>query len=53
MGKMSISALTVFWDATASGARYGRGAGLSMLLEGALAAHAGTTQLSEPLVVPL
>ncbi len=43
--------LTVFWDAT--GARYGRGAGLTVLLDGAPAAHAPTTQLSDPLVVAL
>ena len=34
--------LSVFFDA--DGARYGRGAGLSVLLDGALAAHAATTQ---------
>ena len=43
--------VTVFWDAT--GARYGKGAGLSVWLEGTVAAHAATTQLSKPLVVPL
>ena len=34
--------VTVIWDA--DGSRYGRGAGLSVLLDGALAAHADTTQ---------
>ena len=43
--------VTVLWDAT--GARYGRGVGLAVLLDGVLAAHADTTQLAEPLVIPL
>ena len=34
--------VTVLWDI--DGSRYGRGAGLSVLLDGALAAHAATTQ---------
>jgi len=34
--------VTVLWDA--DGSRYGRGRGLSVLLDGALAAHADTTQ---------
>jgi hypothetical protein len=43
--------VTVFWDAT--GERYGKGAGLHVLLEGAPAAFANTTQLQQPLVVAL
>jgi myosin-5 len=41
--------VTVLWDA--DGSRYGRGAGLSVLLEGALAAHSADAQgeLREPL----
>ena len=41
--------VTVLWDA--DGSRYGRGAGLSVLLEGALAAHSADAQgeLSVPL----
>lgn len=35
-------ALAVLWDA--DGSRYGRGAGLSVLLDGTLSAHAATTQ---------
>jgi hypothetical protein len=42
--------VTVLWDA--DGSRYGRGAGLSVLLDGALVAHADTTQ-GPALVVPL
>ena len=42
--------VTVLWDA--DGSRYGRGAGLSVLLDGALAAHADTTQ-GDALVVKL
>ena len=34
--------VTVLWDA--DGSRYGRGAGLSVLVDGELAAHAATTQ---------
>jgi hypothetical protein len=34
--------VTVLWDA--DGSRYGRGAGLSVLLEGALAAHSADAQ---------
>ena len=41
--------LTVLWDA--DGTRYGRGKGLSVLRDGALVAHADTTQLDAPLVV--
>ena len=43
-------AVAVFWDA--DGSRYGRGAGLTVLVDGEVAAHAGTTQ-GPPLVVPL
>jgi len=43
-------AVTVLWDI--DGARYGRGAGLSVLLDGMVVAHAATTQ-GPPLVVSL
>lgn len=42
--------VTVLWDV--DGSRYGRGAGLSVFIDGVQAAHAATTQ-GPPLVVPL
>ena len=43
--------VAVVWDA--GGNRYGLGAGLSVLLDGVVAARAATTQLAAPLVVAL
>jgi hypothetical protein len=43
--------VTAFWDT--DGSKYGRGSGLSLLLDGMLVAHANTTQLNAPLNVSL